>query len=99
MGDVICVDGNFPQDALDYYNDNKVVTPTEGKVYSIREVKKHTTGEVGVLLEEIVNPPVEFSHPILGTTKAEPTWNLKRFSTLLGDEVEYSNKKKEDKDG
>lgn len=85
--EVICVDGNFSLEAKQVYNKYNVVWPEQDKIYSIREVVKTTTGETGLLLEEIVNPKIPILHPILGSVEYEPNWHINRFRTLQGDEI------------
>lgn len=84
MSQVICINDVFPVEWLKIYRENNVTTPIEGTIYTVREMITHTTGKVGVLLNEIVNPPVEINHPVLGKSYREVTWNLERFRTLMG---------------
>lgn len=85
--DVICIDGNFSEEAKKRYRQYGVVWPEQDKMYSIREVIKTTTGETGLLLEELVNPKIPILHPILGSVEYEPNWHVRRFSTLQGDAI------------
>lgn len=85
--DVICTDGNFSEEAKKRYREYGVVWPEQDKMYSIREVVKTTTGETGLLLEELVNPKMPILHPILGSIEYEPNWHIRRFSTLQGDAI------------
>ena len=87
MTEVICIDDTFPQPVLDIYKEFGVKIPLKDKIYTIREIKKHTTEGTGVLLNEIVNPNIPVKHPVLGWTSFEPTFNIKRFATLLGQPV------------
>lgn len=82
MSEVICIDGNFNSEQLTEWAKYGIVYPEQDKLYNIREVVKHTTGETGVRLEEIKNPPYPLEHPILGKTMFEPTFNIKRFRNL-----------------
>ena len=87
MNDVICIDGGFSSKQLQFWALHGVKYPEQEKMYSIREVVKHTNGETGILLEEIVNPLVPVKHLILGVINREPTFNLKRFRTLDGKQI------------
>lgn len=86
--EIICTDGSFPPDYVEFYRMHNVVTPIQEKLYHIREVVIHTmganAGQVGILLEELVNPPVPIEIAPLGKSKREPTWNIKRFAHLNG---------------
>jgi hypothetical protein len=85
--EVLCVDGKFSLDQLQFYAKHGVATPQAEKLYSIRSVIKNSNGQVGVLLEELKNPPIPFKHPILGITQNEPNWALTRFRKLDGSPV------------
>lgn len=85
--EVICVNDQFAAPVLAFYAQHGVQTPKRDTVYTIRQVKRHTTGETGVLLAEIQNPEVPVAHPVLGETWFEPTFNVNRFATLLGEPV------------
>lgn len=85
MKEYICVNASFDRETLAFYAQFKVSTPVEDKMYNFREVRRHSNGQVGVLLEEIKNPNVPYTHPILGVTEGEPTFNINRFRTLSGD--------------
>lgn len=80
--DIICINGSFDNDTLAIYKKYGVTTPEQEKLYNIRGVYRHTTGKVGILLEEIMNPTVPFQHPVLGKKWMEPTWNIERFRHL-----------------
>lgn len=82
--EIICVDGKFQAEILQFYIEHGVITPQAKSPYNIREVVKHTNGEIGFRLEEIVNPEVPIKHPILGITNMEPSWAQRRFTTLDG---------------
>ena len=84
MSQVICVDDVFPIEALEVYKKYGVKTPVIDTIYTIRSMTTHTSGKIGVLLNEIVNPKIEAPHPVLQTVFIEPTWNLERFRTLMG---------------
>ena len=83
--DIICVDGQFPQDQLDFYSKYGVVVPEQEKLYTVRDVIINSSGENGFLLEEIVNPSIPIKHPVLGIAEMEPNWKINRFRTLSGD--------------
>lgn len=81
---VICIDANFTPDQLAFWLKYKVKHPLQDKIYSVRDVIKHTTGDTGLLLTEIENPKVPTPHPVLGSIKMEPTWAIRRFAHLDG---------------
>ena len=83
--DVICINGEFSEDAKRTYREYNVVWPEQDKMYTIREVVRTTTGETGLLLEELVNPKMPILHPVLGKVDYEPNWHISRFATLQGD--------------
>lgn len=85
--DVICVDGHFSEEAKKIYEKHGVVWPKQDSLYTIKEVIRTTTGETGLLLEELVNPKIPILHPILGTVLYEPNWHIRRFRTLQGEEI------------
>jgi hypothetical protein len=66
---------------------NLAFRPPKGPALYHRQVKRHTTGETGVLLNEIQNPDVPVKHPVMGEVWFEPTFNINRFATLLGQPV------------
>jgi|GEM_PF-889797 len=82
--DLLCINDKFPNDVLAFYKQNGVSTPIEDSMYTLREVFKSSTGEIGLLLNEIRNPKIPVKHPILGIIKQEVSWNPKRFTDLLG---------------
>ncbi len=85
--EVICINDQFPAAALAVYAEFGVRIPKRDQLYTIRLVKKHTNGQTGVLLNEIVNPDLPVKHPVLGEVWFEPTFNINRFATLLGQPV------------
>lgn len=85
--EIICVNDSFPAPVLAFYAEFGVQTPKEDQLYTVRMVKRHTNGETGVLLGEIQNPDVPVAHPVLGEVWFEPTFNINRFRTLLGQPV------------
>jgi hypothetical protein len=87
MTDIICINDVFLPEVLAFYQKFGITTPQKDKMYSVREMKKHTTGDTGLLLNEIKNPDVPVKHPVMGEVWFEPTWSIKRFATLAGDVV------------
>lgn len=85
--DIICINSSFSQEQLQFWAIHGVVHPEQDKMYTIREVIKHSHGETGVLLEEIVNPKIPVKHNILKIIQREPTWNIHRFRMLNGDMI------------
>lgn len=84
MIDVVCVNDTFPEEYQKIYSEYGIETPKKGVMYTIRAAIRHSTGDIGVLLEEIKNPDIPYRHPILGQQKMEPTWSIKRFRHLDG---------------
>ncbi|WP_128547597.1 hypothetical protein [Larkinella soli] len=94
--EIICVNDNFPAPVLAFYAEFGVQIPKHEQMYTVRQVKRHTNGETGVLLNEIQNPEVPVKHPVLGEVWFEPTFNINRFRTLMGlpvrqEELEMAN--------
>ena len=85
--EVICTNDSFPAPVLAFYAEFGIQTPKRDGLYSVRQVKRHTTGETGLLLNEIKNPEVPVRHPVMGEVWFEPTFNINRFATLLGQPV------------
>ncbi len=85
--DVICTNDKFPAPVLAFYAEFGITIPKKDQLYTIRQVKRHTTGETGVLLNEIQNPDVPVKHPVMGEVWFEPTFNINRFATLMGQPV------------
>lgn len=87
--EVLCIDGNFSKETLEFYKIYGVITPIQDKIYNIREVINHASkpsgGEtIGVRLEEIINPKVPIETSLLGKTMIEPSFALYRFRRLDG---------------
>ena len=86
---MICTDANFSEGYLKWAAENKLTLPVQDKLYTVRAVIKHSINRdnsVGLLLEEIHNPVVEI---YISDTQSmgidiEPTFSIKRFTTLLG---------------
>jgi len=84
--EVVFIDNKFPQEILDFYKIHGVVIPTMNQIYSIREVR-YDLGKQGLLLEGLNNPdvPITVGYKVINI---EPSWNIRRFATLLGDKIE-----------
>lgn len=63
---VVCIRENSCKDWGGYYA--KCRYPIVGEVYTLRWIKAYETGEVGVLLMEIVNPVGDFKVGLAGET-------------------------------
>lgn len=92
MKEVICTDAGFTADALLFYKQHGVVVPKQDSIYTIRQVLNHATkpgggNVIGVLLEELKNPPVPVENPILGSITREVSWSILRFRNLDGTEI------------
>lgn len=85
--EIICVDGKFSADFLDFYTKNGVSVPLEGNIYNPRNVNKNSNGDYEILLVEIVNPEVKIQHKILGAVYKEPAWKLSRFAKIDGSQI------------
>lgn len=85
--EVICVNDTYPKEVLEFYAAHGVTYPKKDKIDCIREVIRHSTGETGIRLEGIRNPEVPIKHRILGISKIEPTFSVKRFRKLNGEEI------------
>ena len=85
--EIICINSKFSDDVLKFYSDFGVKIPTENKIYTIRDKRFHSNGKFGVLLEEIVNPLVPIYFDLIPNGKIEPTFDAKRFTDLLGNNL------------
>jgi hypothetical protein len=86
IGDnVICINDNFSNDVLAIWLKYNIKHPVENKIYTIREIIKHSSYEnrnmIGVRLVEINNSTV----PTVLGLEIEPTFSTTRFTTLLGE--------------
>jgi len=81
--DVICSNGTFSSDYLQWAIQHNVEIPLENSLYSIRDTIRTFNG-LGIYLIEIINPIVEFQG-ITGMVQIEPNFSYKRFSTLSGE--------------
>lgn len=86
--EIICTDGSFAPEAMEFYQYYGVVTPKKDARYTIREVIMVTgnpDGEIGFLLNELQNPKVPVFNTILGRwSEIEPSWRYSRFAHLSG---------------
>ena len=86
--DLLCIDENYPENDIAYFNKHGIVWPKSEKVYSVREIIKYPVGEVGVLLNEIKNPPTPKISPSFGMKgNSEQAWKISRFRNLDGSEI------------
>ena len=83
--DLICISDNYEPGKLAFWKEKGVSYPIKDKMYVLRNYVRHSHGEVGIRVEEIVNPEVLVKHSVLGTAMIEPTFHCKRFATLQGD--------------
>lgn len=86
VGDrVLCVDASKLPHTCDELSVDIPNWVSEGKQYTIREIREHDFGAVGVLLEEVVNAPKYFR---LIDSVMEPMFKTSRFRRLKPKEVE-----------
>ena len=94
--DILCINDKFSTDVLEFYKVHKVVTPKKDSFYVIRNTIRHTTGEIGILLEEMINPKVPVKHPILGVTQMEyPSSRVFGYFYWVGDNYSVMRDNKE----
>lgn len=92
--DLICIDDKFNDEYLKFYSRFKIETPVKDSIYRIREITKHSNGEYGILLVEIVNSKVPVKN--VGIVMfLEPSWATRRFTTLDGRELTLEMLKEE----
>lgn len=84
--EIICINDNFPNDYLEFYKKFGVEIPKKNNIYTIRDKITHITGDIGLLLNEIINPLVPINTSF-GVMNREVTWNINRFTTLMGLEL------------
>lgn len=86
--DVICINGTFRPDNLEFYRKHGVLTPIKDKIYTIRR-KLWNGGKLGVYLNELKNPEIPIQSIISdkGYKMMEPNWNIDRFRTLQGEVI------------
>ena len=82
--EIICINNTFTPDVLQFYSKFGVKIPEQDKIYTLRDKRFHTNGKFGVLLEEIINPKVPIESSLLPDAQIEPTFDVKRFTDLLG---------------
>jgi hypothetical protein len=84
--EILCINDQFTQEQIEFYQKFNVTIPKEGKLYSIRKIIFHPSRGTGLLLNEIINPLVPIKSSIgMGAGMIEPDWNSNRFSTLQGE--------------
>lgn len=88
MKDILCVNGSFPPDMVEFWEAHGVVKPEQDKMYTVREVVRHSNGLTGLRLEELVNPKVPIMNEIMGYIEIEPSFNINRFAHLDGSPVD-----------
>jgi len=77
--EIICINDNFSEEWLKWALEHNVKHPIENKIYSIREITKHSNGKTGLLLNEINNPKVP---QMGGVFELEPSFDINRFRNL-----------------
>lgn len=82
--EIICINDTYSEDWLKWAAKNKIQYPIKDKIYTILRVITHSNGQVGVLLNEIVNPLVDPEMVLLSGQKIEVTFHMNRFRTLVG---------------
>lgn len=70
---VVCIDDSFSAEAMSQLKQ----IPKKDNYYTIREIVERPNGHVGVLLEEIANPPRETIDGIV-----EPKFKSNRFAEM-----------------
>jgi hypothetical protein len=88
--EVICTNDKYSAENLAFWELHGVSHPIEDKIYTIREVIKHSDGNTGFRLEEINNPEVPINHPVIGVMMYEPTFSANRFARLSGEPLTKS---------
>lgn len=84
MDQVICINDAFPPEYIqEFVVEQGVQTPIKGKIYSIRAIKRHFNGMMGVYLQEIINPKCKIYMNGI-KLNVEPGFALSRFTDLLG---------------
>lgn len=85
MGDIICINDTFSQEAREIYEKYGVVTPYLDGIYSCRELVISRRGR-GFLLNEIRNPKIPIGEGESGFM-VEPNFNINRFKNIDGTEI------------
>jgi len=82
--EVICINNSFSSDVLSVYTKYGVKIPEKDKVYSIRTKQIHSNGLCGIRLNELNIPKIPIESSLLPDAYLEPSFNLNRFTDLLG---------------
>lgn len=85
MEDILCVNDFYSESWRLWALENNVKHPIKGKIYTIREIKRHSNSSFGVLLNEIHNPLVDPQMPLLKGILVEVTFAISRFRKLNGE--------------
>lgn len=80
--EIICINSTYSKEHLEFFALHNVVYPLEGKVYNLRYKKRHSHGEWGLTVQEIINPEVPIG--FYGNLYQEQTFHINRFTDLLG---------------
>lgn len=96
MDQVLCIDDNFPPEYIaEFVVAQGVQIPVKGKIYSVRAIKRHFDGNLGVYLDEIRNPQCEIRMNGI-TLYVEPGFALRRFTDLLGNPLKEEIQEEEE---
>lgn len=85
--EIVCINDVFSIEKIEYFRKYNILLPKKDKLYTIRKIINHSCGKKGILLHEIINKKIPSYIISLGNVYIEPTWDIKRFSTLLGNEI------------
>lgn len=77
--DLICIDDHFDQRSIAAIPNR----PVKDKMYTFRDMRKLITGDIGILVHELINP--ELPHGPNHTF--EPGSHIRRWATINGDLV------------
>ena len=75
---VKCVDDEFLEDYSQPFKIHEINLPKKGAIYTVRQVMKGFNGEVGVILDEVVNRKFHYAFSV-GSQEQEPMFGLRRF--------------------
>lgn len=90
---VRCIDNVFTGKARDVFDRNGIIVPEHGGIYTVRTIIRHSTGQCGLLLEEIVNKKLPIHHVFIGgMVWLEPTFAAYRFEKLSGETIDCYEK-------
>lgn len=95
MSEIICVNDLFTTDTLEIYEKYGISTPVLDSMYNVRDVIINSNGMTGFLLEEIINPHIPITHPLIGKMTMEPNFHVDRFRYLNGTNVDALALKRE----